>query len=119
MAYGKFSQVLTKGFLEEEYIKERLSLGSIARSIGCQSDTVMNYCKKYNIPVRTSKEQIFITNSLNLSVDKLQELYKQGMTLKEIGQIYSCSVSTLKRILNTNGISTKPKKGRLNKRLNG
>ena len=64
----KWVKVLTKEFLEEEYVKKQRSLNSIAISIGCRDVTVSRYCRRYNINIRTIQQQRYISNNLKLPV---------------------------------------------------
>lgn len=51
-----YSKILTKEFLIKEYITNRKSTVQIAKTIGCGHSTVLDYLKKYNIPIRTYSE---------------------------------------------------------------
>lgn len=52
----KWSRILTEEFLIEEYSKNKKTTYKIADKIGCSNVTVLNYLKKFNIPIRTKKE---------------------------------------------------------------
>jgi len=47
---------ITKKFLIREYIKNKKSSYQIAKEVGCNFTTILNYLKKYNIPIRTKSE---------------------------------------------------------------
>lgn len=46
-----WSEILTKDFLIENHVENKSSLRKIAKNIGCTVSCVMNYMKKFNIPV--------------------------------------------------------------------
>lgn len=48
----------SKEFYENLYYKEGLSLGTIARKVGCSTGTVVYYFKKYGIPRRNRAAQL-------------------------------------------------------------
>lgn len=52
----KFKNILTKEFLQQKYLKERLSTYQIAKLVGCSAMTVYCYLKKFGIPIRTISE---------------------------------------------------------------
>ncbi|KKK51873.1 hypothetical protein LCGC14_3110630, partial [marine sediment metagenome] len=61
----KFKKLLTKLFLKVEYLINKNSSIQIAEKIGCNSQTILNYLKKYNIKSRTNSEcQMGIKNSM-------------------------------------------------------
>jgi len=52
----ELNKVVTKNFLEEEYINKNKKPEQIGKLIGCSRGTIRNYLKKYNIPLRSRKE---------------------------------------------------------------
>ena len=44
--------ILTKKYLETEYVKNKKNSYTIAKEVGCNPTTVLNYLKKYNISSR-------------------------------------------------------------------
>lgn len=57
-SYSKARYAYNKEFYENLYYKEGLSLGTIARKIGCDVGTVVYYFKKYGIPRRNRTEAV-------------------------------------------------------------
>ena len=60
----RIRKILTKQFLIKEYVKNKKSTPIIAKQTNCNSLTVRNRLKKYNIKVRTPEES-------NIKWDKL------------------------------------------------
>ena len=54
MSRSKYEHILTKEFLEEEYINKKRSSYNIAKEIGCGKSTILLYLKKYDIEKRPS-----------------------------------------------------------------
>ena len=52
----RIKQLLTKEFLMKAYSKNKKSATQIAKELNCDSVTVLNYLKKFNISVRNKKE---------------------------------------------------------------
>ncbi len=52
----KLENIITKDYLEKEYIKKKLSTLKIATRFGCCSETIRVYLKKFHIPRRSYKE---------------------------------------------------------------
>ena len=48
--------ILTKQFLIQKYIIEKLSTREIAKTVGCDKDTIRWYLIKYNVLIRTQSE---------------------------------------------------------------
>lgn len=58
----KNKKTLTKKFLIKEYIVNKKSTHQIDKEIGCSFTTVLNYLKKYDIPIRTKCESQVLVN---------------------------------------------------------
>jgi len=52
----KYKKLLTKEFLEIQYIQKELSTLKIAKEVGCNDETIRNYLQYFNIPRRTYKQ---------------------------------------------------------------
>lgn len=48
-----WESVITKEFLEEEYVKNKKGCYAIAKMVGCDPSTIIIYCDKLGIPIRT------------------------------------------------------------------
>jgi len=55
-AMQKWKSILTKKFLEKEYITNKKSLRTIAKEIKCRENTIRRYMIKFNISRRTASE---------------------------------------------------------------
>lgn len=56
LGHRKFAHVLTEDFLRQRYLEERQSTTSLSKELGIEVETVRNYLKRFQIPLRTSKE---------------------------------------------------------------
>ena len=54
--FGKNKYNITKQMLIKEYIINKKSSVQIAKKLGCNSETVLNYLKKYKILIRSNSE---------------------------------------------------------------
>jgi LAGLIDADG-like domain len=52
----KFAHVLTEDFLRQRYLQERQSTTSLSKELGIPVDSVRNYLKRFQVPIRTSRE---------------------------------------------------------------
>lgn len=52
----KYLNILTKNFLEKEYLENKKTMVKIGEIIGCNSCVISNYLKLYNIPTLSYKE---------------------------------------------------------------
>jgi len=52
MRYSKYSNIITKQFLEEHYITKQKHVKEIAKELNVNQRTVSGYLKEYNIPIR-------------------------------------------------------------------
>lgn len=77
----KIKEILTKKFLQKEYVKNKKSIPQIAKVINSNFSIVFYYLKKFNIKRRTRKE---------LSIGKNNANYKDGRTLKKYYCIEGC-----------------------------
>ena len=74
----KYSKILTKVFLIEEYIKNKKKLSLIAKETNCAISTVYSYLIKYNIPIRDASEARLLINCSG----KNNPNYTTGKSLK-------------------------------------
>lgn len=56
MAKLRFAQVLTEEFLRQRYLEERQHTTSIGLELGINAETVRNYLKRFQIPLRRPSE---------------------------------------------------------------
>jgi predicted DNA-binding protein YlxM (UPF0122 family) len=69
----KYIHILTKDFLEKEYIDNKKSLKRIAKEIGCSHGTIFNYLKKYKIKLRNILESQQYKKQYESKVIRLSE----------------------------------------------
>jgi hypothetical protein len=102
-----YCKILTKKFLEQEYLIKGKSSIEIAKEIECSKPTILNYLSIYNIPKRTSPEsrilkskfgrhtKVFI-NGLISNKDWLYNQYVMNKkTAKEISKIAKVTMRTV------------------------
>jgi hypothetical protein len=65
-----FSNILTKDFLEEEYINKAKSSIDIAKELNCSKPTIFKYLKKNNICIRTISESRILKTKLGRHTKK-------------------------------------------------
>lgn len=91
----KYKNILTKQFLAQKYIVERLSTTQIARMIKCGTTTVSYYLKKYAIPIRS------ISKSKNKYKDILtkkflkQKYWIEELSMPKIAKLAGCCLATV------------------------
>lgn len=94
------SSFFTAAQLRKLYIHNHLSTYDIAEKLNCDPKTVYYWLKKYNIPTRPRK-------IISVNKDELTQLYKSGLSLKEIGKYLDCTASAVLRKCRKFGISTR------------
>jgi len=67
----RYKDVLTKSFLEKEYILNKKSVSQMMRELGVYSDTINYYLKLHKIPMRTQIEQAKISSKGKPKYDDL------------------------------------------------
>ena len=104
----KWDKILTKKFLHKEYMINKKSTCQIAKEIGCSSETIINYLKKYNIKRRTYKEA---TKGINDKYSKIltkEFLYREYIINKksslQIAKEINCSKTIVLKYLKTHKI---------------
>ena len=94
-----------KAQLIELYVKQGLSTDAVAKVLGCNHVTVLNYLKKYEIPRRSR-----LGNRKAVSIDKetLINLYhNKKFTQKQIAQKFGHSRFGIQRRMKTYGIKSR------------
>ena len=86
--------ILTKEFLEEEYLGKNLSVPQIAKKVGCVNSTIDKYIKKRNII--TKKE---IVNNLLTKEFLYGEYITKNISYVNIARKLNCSDSLIKNKL--------------------
>lgn len=91
---------LNKAQLQKLYVNEGKSIHEVAKIIGCSHETVRKRCMHHGIKLRPIGSRI-------MGVDKsvLQKLYvKEGKSLSEIAEMFSCSPPTVRSRFREYGI---------------
>jgi very-short-patch-repair endonuclease len=70
-----YYKILTKEFLEKEYIQNKNPAKKIAKNIGCSYQTIYDYLKKFNITIRNHSES---------KIKELNGMYGKKRTQKSI-----------------------------------
>lgn len=73
--------ILIKEFLIQEYIKDRKSSTQIAKIVDCDSQTILNYLRRFVIPRRVMSEA---TKGINKG-NKRPDLVKRNSIRKKLG----------------------------------
>lgn len=94
------SSFFTSAQLRKLYAYNHLSTYDIAEKLNCDPKTVYYWLKKYNIPTRPRK-------IIPVNKDELAQLYKSGLSLKEIGKYLNCTAPAVLRKCRKFGISTR------------
>lgn len=105
-AHKKWLKILTKEFLISKYVNDRKSKLQIAEEVGCDSATINNYLKKFNIKKRTQSESIKIRRGgSNRYIDgrTLKKYYclDCGVELKDYQAKRCCSCAAKNRCKNS------------------
>lgn len=75
---SKWTKIITREYLEEEYIKKEKNTSEIERELGCGSGVVRSYLIKFKIPLRSKKiilQKFFKNTKGNHYIDGRTPLY--------------------------------------------
>lgn len=109
-------------WLEDRYIKDKLSINQISKEIGCNDGTISSRLKEFGIPLRSRSDSaklmrhdfgvLFkmrekrlamnqgILNKFNISMDELYQKYiVEGRGMTDICKDYGCTHATIKNKL--------------------
>ncbi len=111
-----YENYCTYEWLEEHYIKQRLSTQACADLIGASSSTIKRWLKIHGIPARSRKDygyEKFIawneTRKIIIPKDWLIEHYvNKRLSCRECAELYGCSESQIKDLLKEYGIKRRP-----------
>lgn len=105
---SKTKYIISREYLEEEYIKKNRSTISIAKDFGCSPDTINRKLKNYNI----YKDLSCVNNRGKIDNEKLYQLYKEiNLKVSEISSILGVKETSIYKRLNNLGWM-KPKEER-------
>ena len=96
-----YHELLNKEWLYQKYTIDKMSTLSIAKIVGCDSSTVGEALKRYNIPIRDAAEY----NKINIPKSTMVELYcNQKLSLVKISSILGCCTQTISKRMKECGI---------------
>lgn len=111
---------INRDWLYQKYVIEKLHTGEIAKLCNCGKTSILNYLKKYDIPVRKNGED----HNPNARWDLLNNeswLYKEYVinksTIKYLSNKCKCNKGTIRRYLCKYKIELRNKKGRWNPKI--
>lgn len=83
-AHVRAIQKLNKSFLEEAYVKRRLSTWAIEKEYGFSRSSVFKALKRFNIPTRTIAEAHVKYARTDFSDNKLEKAYLLGFSIGDL-----------------------------------
>lgn len=109
---GKIASILTKDFLQREYVENRRYIKDISLEVGCSLNTVRNYLIKFGIPIESRYEnRKTFSGSLNPAREVLTKEYLieeyciKNRSLTNIAREMNCATSLVREMLIKHGIS--------------
>lgn len=87
-----------KDVLYRLYHEEQLTMTEIGRRLGCSGDTIREWLKKYNIPIRK------YVSSYSFSPEEAIKLYLSGMSIVGISKKIGGFERSIRKVLVENGI---------------
>lgn len=112
---GKENVHISKQELEDFYLRQKMPMSEIAKKFRCNHNSIAIKMKKYHIKARTTSESVklFIKkDKIKIPIKDLVRLYKKGESLKELSEIYNCSIATIMKRLRGYGISVDKARGK-------
>ena len=105
----RVNQILTKSFLEKEYLNNKKSSGDISKELGCDRGVIQYHLRKHNIKIRSGSERSKLRNKVELSKELLINLYNnQLLSITKISKLMNCSfnkvLNRMKEFILWNGI---------------
>jgi DNA-binding transcriptional MerR regulator len=104
------ANILTKEYLEKEYVQKRRFIKDISLEVGCSLNSVRNYLKKYNIDIENRYEDRQTFKGLNPARKIMTKVYlkeeyvHKNRSLNNIARELNCSSALVKEMLLTHGI---------------
>ncbi len=101
---------ISKKKLKELYLEKKISCPKIAKIYRCNKNTIQQRLQEYGIKRRTRSEANKVRHNLNIPKKELKRLYvEQEKSSNDIARIYSCSPSTVRRLLRECGLKVRTK----------
>lgn len=107
---NNISSILTKEFLNREYVENKRFAKDISVEVGCSLVTVTNYLRKYGIEIKQRYDLRQKFQGLNPAREIMTEKYlrkeylEKERSLTNIARELNCSSSLVKEMLQVNGI---------------
>lgn len=101
----QYSSINENGDLIIKLYKEGKNCTEISNVVGCSRWSVSNFLKKNGVKVKSAKEVLKTPAEDNSH--KILQLYEEGKTCTEIGQIIGCNHKSVTKLLRKNGIKVK------------
>lgn len=94
----KYNKILTKEFLQQEYIINKKSRKQIGKELNIDPWTIRNYLLKHKINIRNISEALFGNERLDINKEILLKLYlEQELSIRDIAKFFKCTHTTIRR----------------------
>jgi hypothetical protein len=118
----KHLSVLTKDFLESEYLSKQKSIECLAKELKIDWATIKSYLLMYKIKLRSHKQQAAISSPggkpkyLELFAEKklIQEYVLKQKSISNLAKEFNVDSGTIRRYLQSHGITTRTTKEQVN-----
>jgi transcriptional regulator with XRE-family HTH domain len=99
--------IMTKEWLYEKRISQKLSYENIAEELGISHVAVKLACKKYELPIVKYNTSDFLVQEKILDKNYLVKEYESGKTIQQIADIIGSSKATLSKVFIAHKIDAK------------
>ena len=96
--------ILSNSILDD-YIQNKSSIHSLVRKYGISKNRITRFLKSKDVEI--DQDRIKLTNSKNFDnsyVNKIIEMYKRGLLIKEIAKMENTTIMIISRILHNSGV---------------
>lgn len=97
-----------KELIIDRYLSGESSF-QIANDFKIGYNNVLRLLKKNNVPIRSVRNAQTLTKQKDLVKEDIQNLYDEGKTCKQIGDIFNCSDNTIRKFMERNEIQRRNK----------
>lgn len=102
--------VILKDILRKQYLHKKLSSPQIAGIHNCTPCCIRYKLRKFKIPIRSVSEAMMLDRGINISEEKLKELYFDiRLSTIKIAKLYHCGDETIRHRLHKFGIPIRSK----------
>ncbi len=102
--YIEISDIISNSILDD-YIQNKSSIHSLVRKYGISKNRITRSLKSKDVEI--DQDRIKLTNSKNFDnsyVNKIIEMYKRGLLIKEIAKMENTTIMIISRILHNSGV---------------